>query len=316
MRIVFMGTGDIAIPSLKWLMKCPDLEVVGVYTQPDKPVGRKQILTAPEIKVLAAAASIPVHQPESFRKEPESIAALVDLRCDIAVVMAYGQILPKAVINAPKIACVNLHASLLPRHRGASPIQAAIREGDHQSGLTLMHISPKLDAGDMILRSVIDLAADETGGSLHDRLADLGSGLLAEGLPLLFSGKAPRTAQDESAVTHCGKLGREDGRINWNQSAEEIERLVRAYDPWPGTSTILPSGKGDRQLKLFPGAQITTSAGEEPGSVLADPVALKIACGGGTALRFTGDMQIEGKTRMPIRDFLKGAKLESGLKLL
>lgn len=316
MRIVFMGTGDIAIPSLKWLMKCPDLEVVGVYTQPDKPVGRKQVLTAPVIKVLAGAANIPVFQPDSFRKEPAASAAFVDLHCDIAVVMAYGQILPKAVINAPKIACVNLHASLLPRHRGASPIQAAIREGDQQSGLTLMHIAPKLDAGDMILQAVIDLAHDETGGTLHDRLGDLGPGLLEEGLPLLFSGKAPRTPQDESAVTHCGKLGREDGRINWTRPAEEIERLVRAYDPWPGTSTILPSNKGDRQLKLFPGAQIGISGGEDPGTVLNDQEALKIACGGGTSLRFTGEMQIEGKTRMPIRDFLKGAKLESGLKLL
>jgi methionyl-tRNA formyltransferase len=315
MRIVFMGTGDIAIPSLTWLINSPALEVVGVYTQPDKPVGRKQVLTPPEIKVLAGAAQIPVFQPESFRQEPEAIATLMVLRCDIAVVMAYGQILPKAVIQAPKIACVNLHASLLPRHRGASPIQAAIRAGDSRSGLTLMHISPKLDAGDMILHSKIELAEDETGGSLHDRLAELGPALLKEGLPLLFSGKAPRISQDETSVTHCGKLGREDGRINWQQSATEIERLVRAYDPWPGTSTILPSSKGDRQLKLFPGAQIGISGGEEPGTVLDDPTALKIACGSGTALRFTGDMQIEGKTRMPIRNFLKGAKLERGLRL-
>lgn len=315
MRIVFMGTGEIALPSLDWLLANPDLEVAGVYTQPDKKIGRKQILTPPEVKVRAEAANIPVFQPVSFKKEPETITALENLNCDISVVMAYGQILPKSVINASKIACVNLHASLLPRHRGASPIQAAIREGDNQSGITLMHIAAKLDAGDMILKSAIDLAPDETGGTLHDRLADLGPGLLAEGLPLLFDGKANRQVQDESAVTHCGKLGREDGIIDWSRPAEEIERLIRAYDPWPGTTTILPGSKGSRKMKVFPSAEVGSSEGETPGTLLEDRDAFKVACGDKTSLRLTGDMQIEGKKRMPIREFLKGSTIEAGLKL-
>lgn len=314
MRIVFMGTGDIALPGFDWLLSSPDVEVVGVFTQPDKPVGRKQILTPPEVKVRALAQGIPVFQPTSFKKEPESVEALEALQCDIAVVMAYGQILPKSVINAPRIACVNLHASLLPRHRGASPIQAAIRDGDEQSGITLMHIAPKLDSGDQILQSVIDLSPTETGGGLHDRLADLGPGILDEGLPLIFEGKAERKEQDESQVTYSGKLGRADGVIDWTKPALEIERLVRAYDPWPGTSTVLP-GKTDRKLKLFPFCEVGESEGEAPGTVIGHEEALVVACGDGTSLRFTGDLQIEGKKRMPIRDFLKGANLEPGLRL-
>lgn len=315
MRIVFMGTGEIALPSLDWLLTSPDVDVVGVFTQPDKKIGRKQILTPPEVKVRALAADIPVFQPHSFRKEPDAIAALESLHCDIAVVMAYGQILPRAVINAPRIACVNLHASLLPRHRGASPIQAAIRDGDAQSGITLMHIAPKLDAGDMILQSVIDLASDETGGSLHDRLADLGPGILEKGLPLLFAGKAERQPQNEEQVTYSGKLGREDGVIDWSLPAPEIERLVRAYDPWPGTTTILPGGKKSRILKLFPFAETGKSNSELPGTLLDDKGALHVACGADTSLRFTRNLQIEGKKRMAISEFLKGASLEKGLKL-
>ncbi len=316
MRVVFMGTGEIALPSLDWLIEEPTVDLVGVYTQPDKPVGRKQVLTPPEAKVRAEALGIPVVQPESFKKQPEAVDQLLAMDCDIAVVMAYGQILPRAVIDAPKVACVNLHASLLPRHRGASPIQAAIRDGDSHSGITLMHIAPKLDAGDMIDTAEIELAPDETGGSLHDRLADLGPELLARGLPALMDGSAQREVQDEGLVTYSGKLGREDGELNWSRPAAELERLVRAYDPWPGTHTWLPSKDRPKKMKLFPSVQVVDGdASAAPGTLLAIDEGLKIACGEGTALLCTGDLQVEGKRRMPVSDFLKGSAVEAGMVL-
>lgn len=314
MRIVFMGTGEIALPSLDWLLGNPEVDLVGVYTQPDKKVGRRQELTPPEVKVRAEAHGIPVFQPESFRREPEAIEQLEALNCDIAVVMAYGQILPRAVIRAPGIACVNLHASLLPRHRGASPIQAAIRDGDRDSGITLMYIVPKLDAGDMILKLTTPISERDTGGILHDRLAGLGPGLLGEGLPLLFDGKAEAEPQDESLVTYSGKLGREDGEIDWSRPADQIERLIRAYDPWPGTSTLIRIGNKNRKLKIFPYAQCGILDGEEvPGTILDTRDGLAVACGEGTSLRLKGDLQVEGKKRLPVEEFLKGTGLEAGV---
>lgn len=313
MRIVFMGTGEIALPSLDWLLESPEVDLVGVYTQPDKKVGRRQELTPPEVKVRAEAHRVPVFQPESFRREPEAIEQLKSLNCDIAVVMAYGQILPRAVIAAPGIACVNLHASLLPRHRGASPIQAAIRDGDEESGITLMYIVPRLDAGDMILKSRTPISDRDTGGTLHDRLAGLGPGLLQQGLPRLFEGRAEAEPQDESRVTYSGKLGREDGEIDWTRPAEQIERLIRAYDPWPGTSTLVRIGNKDRKLKIFPYAECGSRDGDEdPGTILDTRDGLCVACGEGTSLRLKGDLQVEGKKRLPVGEFLKGTGLEEG----
>ncbi len=320
MRIVFMATGEIALPSLRWLIESSGHDIVAVHTQPDKPVGRKQTLTPPEIKTVAAAAGIPVYQPETFRKNPQALAALAALRPDVQVVMAYGQILPRAVIETPRIACVNLHASLLPRHRGAAPIQAAIREGDSESGLTLMHIVPALDAGDMILKHALPISPDTTGGQLHDQLAALGPGLLAEGLPLLEAGTAPRVPQEESLVTYSPKLGREDGEIDWAAPAPAIARLVRAYDPWPGTTAILPTDRGPVKLKLFPPvipADDTPGPGAEPGSVAPAPGgdALLVRAGDGGLLRFTGDLQMEGRKRLPVAEFLRGQPIPEGTKL-
>lgn len=320
MRLVFMGTGEIALPSLRWLIDESGLDLVGVYTQPDKPVGRKQTLTPPEVKTVAGAAGIPVFQPETFRKNPDAIRDLAGLQPDVIVVMAYGQILPRAVIETPRLACVNLHASLLPRHRGASPIQAAIREGDAESGLTLMHIVPALDAGDMILKRAQPITPDTTGGLLHDQLAALGPDLLAEGLPLLQSGKAPRVPQDESLVTYSPKLGREDGEIEWSAPAAAIARLVRAYDPWPGTTAAFTTERGPVKLKLFPPVALTTETepvATEPGTIAAASGgdALLVRGGDGGLLRFTGDLQMEGRKRLPIAEFLRGQPIPTGTKL-
>ena len=313
MRIIFMGTGEIGLPTLRWLLDESEHEVIGVFTQPDRAVGRSGKLQAPEVKVLAEAEGIPVFQPEKLRGDEQALDALFALQPELIVVVAYGQILPKAVLEAPSIACINLHASLLPRHRGASPIQAAIRDGDAHSGMTVMHVKAKLDAGDVILAETTPINAEDTGSSLHDRLAELGVPALAKALPLLEKGDAPRTVQDEALVTHCGKLGREDGRIDWTQGAAQIERTIRAYHPWPGTHTHVAEGK---MLKLFPGAEVLAAIdGAIPGEVRLDSEAggFVVATGDG-ALRFAegAAVQLEGRRRVDVTDFLTGRGLEDG----
>jgi methionyl-tRNA formyltransferase len=316
MRIVFMGTGDIALPTLQWLIEhqsaaIDGLQIVAVYTQPDKPVGRKQVLTAPEIKVLAAAHGIPVCQPEILRGNNEAIAQFATFRPDLAVVMAYGQILPKALISTPTLACINLHASLLPRHRGASPIQAAIRDGDMESGITLMHIVPKLDAGDMILRESTRISPDDTGGSLHDRLATLGPRLLERGLPLFRKGLPAAEPQDENLVTYSGKLLRDDGEIDWAMDAMSLERLIRAYDPWPGTTTFLTFGEERRKLRIHPTVIATGGNSSPPGAVIESGTRLVVNCGSG-ALILEGDLQLEGRKLLSVGEFMRGTPLPVG----
>ena len=309
MRIVFMGTGEIALPSLRFLLQdSPDRKLVGVYTQPDKKIGRKQIVTPPQVKVLAAEAGIPVFQPLRFRGDKDALESLRDLKPDLIVVMAYGQILPNEVIETPTVACVNLHASLLPRHRGASPIQAAIRDGDEESGITLMHVVDKLDAGDMILKHVTAIRSDDTGGSLHDRLAELGPAILEEGLPLLAEGAAQSVPQDEALVTYAGKLEREDGRIDWDQPAETIERLIRAYDPWPGSYMKIEIRDRVRKCKIYPGCKATSESIGAPGTLRSDGETLTVACRN-SSLQLRGDLQLEGKKRLSVADFLRGTEL-------
>jgi methionyl-tRNA formyltransferase len=288
--------------------------LVAVYTQPDKKVGRKQILTPPKIKVLAEEAGVPVFQPETFRKNEKALADLKDLQPDLVVVMAYGQILPQAVLETPRIACVNLHASLLPRHRGASPIQAAIREGDGETGITLMHVVAKLDAGDMILKKTLPIRSEDTGGVLHDRLADLGPDVLAEGLPRLREGDVAAERQDESLVTYAGKLEREDGALDWTQPAEEIERLIRAYDPWPGTFTTVLHGERRTKMKVFPPTRIGPDTDAPSGTILGTVDGLLVACGEGS-IQLCGELQAEGRKRLPVEDFLRGIDLPEGTRL-
>jgi len=312
MRIVFMGTGEIALPSLRWLLE-PGRghEIVGVYTQPDKKVGRKQLVTPPLVKTIALESGVSVFQPERFRGNDSAIRELRDLSPDLVVVMAYGQILPRAVIEAPSRACVNLHASLLPRHRGASPIQAALREGDAESGITLMFVAPKLDSGDMILKEALPIGPAETGGSLHDRLAELGPTVLEKGIPLLERDPIPAEPQDEAIVTYSGKLAREDGRIDWSRPAEEIERLIRAYDPWPGTFTELRVDGSAKKLKIYPGTEVRPASGALPGAVIRDDRGFRVACGRGE-LSLLGDVQLEGRRRLPVQEFLRGLDLPAG----
>jgi methionyl-tRNA formyltransferase len=294
MRVLFIGTGEIGVPVLRWLIESEEHEVVGVVTQPDKPVGRGQRIEASPIKIQAAENNVPILQPKRIKNAVEEIRAL---KPDIIVVMAYGQILPPPILEIPRIACLNLHASLLPRHRGAAPIQAAIVAGDRETGISVMFMDEGLDTGDVLLVKGIEIARDETGGSLHDRLAEIAPAALEDSLAQLASGKAPRTRQDSSAATYAPKLEREHGRLDWSEPAALIERKIRAFDPWPGAFTILRDDAGrERKLKIFRGTVLDSCS--------PDPTNLVIPTKSG-ALRLD-EVQVEGKRRMSTAEFLRG----------
>ncbi|RFC41825.1 MAG: methionyl-tRNA formyltransferase [Verrucomicrobia bacterium] len=318
MRLVFAGTGDIGVPTLEWLLasrQALGLEVTGVVTQPDKPVGRHQTLTASAIKDLALRAGLPVQQPLKMR-DPEAVEALRTLRPDVLVVMAYGQILPKSVLDLPKVACLNLHASLLPLHRGAAPIQAAIQAGDAESGITVMYMAEGLDTGDVLLKKPLRLRRRETGGSLHDRLGLLAPGALAEALELLSKGTAPRTPQNNAEATYAGKLLREHGLISW-ESAPAVDRRVRAMNPWPGAYTVLPGwgGHPERKLKVYSVIQSRTeSGGGVPGTVLAVEKRGLLVAAGDRSVWLT-EVQLEGKKRLQVAEFLRGTAVPEGIVL-
>src|SRR5436190_9097614 len=210
MRVLFIGTGEIGVPVLRWLLESEEHELIGIVTQPDKPVGRDQRIEAPPVKAALAGYGVPVFQPKRIKSE-EALAEIRALAPDVIAVMAYGQILPRAILEIPRIACLNLHASLLPRHRGAAPIQAAIVMGDRETGISVMYMDEGLDTGDVMLEKRIEIAPDETGGTLHDRLAEIAPPALEEALGQLEQGTAPRLPQDSSAATYAPKLEREDG---------------------------------------------------------------------------------------------------------
>lgn len=312
LRVVFMGSGDIGLPSLLWLGSAPNIQLVGVVTQPDKPVGRSQKLTAPPTKELADRLAVPVLQPAKVRK-PEPLAEIRALSPDLIVVMAYGQILPKSLLEMPRIACINLHASLLPRHRGAAPIQAAILAGDRETGITSMHMSEGLDTGDIILQDSIPILHRETGGSLHDRLAELGPAILAETVTQLAAGTAPRIKQDEAKADYAPKLDRDSGRVDWTQPAFYLDRLVRAMNPWPGAYTVLESPGNLLRLKLHRVLPIHRLAGA-PGTVMRH-VRRGIIVGTGEGSLLLLEVQLEGKRRMSASEFLRGFQLPIGTQL-
>ncbi len=312
MRIVFIGAGDIGLPSLEAHIAARDHVLVAVVTQPDKPVGRSQKLTSSTIKLRAQVAGVPILQPE---KICDALGELQALRADVFVVVAYGQILSRAVLDIPAKACLNIHASLLPRYRGASPIQAAIREGDAETGITVMWMDAGLDTGDMLLMEPVAIAPDDTGGTLHDRLAAAAPGCLMRALQAIEAGNAPRVPQDASWATLTKKLERHHGHIPWDRSAEEIDRLIRAYDPWPGTYGLLPSGEAmTTQLKVHR-AQVVEGAEACPvgGTVIAADNRLLVACGRGVIELL--EVQAEGRKRMSVSDFLRGHPLEAGTRL-
>lgn len=311
MRIVFAGTAEIGTPSLEWLLRSCHT-VAGVLTQPDKPVGRHQVLQPSAVKQIALREKLPLQQPPRLR-DPAAVEALRFWAPEVLVVMAYGQILPLSILELPTAACLNLHASLLPRHRGASPIQAAIEAGDADSGLTVMYMAEGLDTGDILLEKRLRLRRRETGGSLHDRLALLAPNALEEALELVASGAAPRIPQEASLATYAPKLSREHGLIDW-ASPDTVDRRVRAMNPWPGAYTILP-GPVARKLKVFSVIQSRTpSRGAPPGTVLAAERRGILVTAGERSVWLT-EVQMEGKKRLRAADFLRGNPLPEGIVL-
>ena len=296
MRIVFVGAGAIGVPTLQASLKS-EHQVVGVVTQTDKPVGRAQSMEPTPVKKAMQGTAVRILQPARI-KDQQAIEEIHTLKPDVIVVMAYGQILPRNVLEIPVIACLNLHASLLPRWRGAAPIQAAIAAGDRETGITVMYMAEGLDTGDMLLQRAIDIRSDDTGGSLHDRLAQIAPDALLECLRMLAKGGAPRIPQDNTLATYAPKLKREDGKIDWSEPAETIERRIRAFNPWPGAFMKIDG----RNLKIFSSSIVDVSG--EPGEIVRSEKELVIAAGKG-ALSL-GNVQLEGKRRMSASEFLRG----------
>ena len=296
MRIVFLGTGEIGLPTLNALLNS-EHEVVGVVTQPDKPAGREQRIEPTPIKIAIAKTAIPILQPARI-KDQSSIEEIGALKPDVIVVMAYGQILPSDVLKISRLTCLNLHASLLPRWRGAAPIQAAIAAGDPETGITVMYMNEGLDTGDILLQQRIEIRPKETGGSLHDRLAQIAPEALLESLRLLAAGDAARIPQDNTQATYAPKLKREHGQINWSESAEAIERKIRAFNPWPGAFMKL----NDQNLKIFSASVVSLNG--NAGEILRSENELIIAAGKDAVS--LSEVQLEGKRRMSAAEFLRG----------
>ena len=295
MRIVFMGTAELACPCLEAVARMPGHEVVAAVTQPDRPRGRNLKLAPSPLKLVADRLGLPIQQPLKIR-EPGAVEALRAMRPDLIIVVAYGQILPKSVLEIPRLGCVNVHASLLPRWRGAAPIQYSILHGDRETGVTTMFMDERMDTGDIILQRGELIHVDDTSAALHDRLAKLGADVLVETVALINRGNAPRAKQDESRATCAKKLTKDDGRIDWRRSAVEIERQVRAFDPWPGTYTHC----GDLLLKIWK-AEVVEGASGQPGELLPDFI---VATGQG-GLRLLELQPANGK-RMTLDAFMRG----------
>ena len=307
MKIVFMGTPDFAVPTLKKLIETT--QVLAVYTQPDKPVGRGLQLQASPVKKVAEAHSIPVFTPEKVSL-PEEVEKLKAFDADFFVIVAYGQILKLPVIETPKFGCINIHSSLLPRWRGAAPIHWALLGGDNETGITTMLIVPKLDAGDILMQTKTPISKEDTSGSLHDRLSQMGADLILPTLEGLKNKTLLPKAQDENKVTYAHKLTKEMSFLDWSQSASEVDLKVRALNPWPGIK-IECLGEGALQLKIKKGvlsdAQLKTK--HQAGTLFQDGLnsqQLFLQCGEGVYELL--EIQEEGKKAMKVADFLNGLK--------
>ncbi|HEY5621031.1 MAG TPA: methionyl-tRNA formyltransferase [Pontiella sp.] len=305
MRIVFMGSAELAIPSLQAILNAGQDEVVGVVTQPDRPAGRKRILTPCPLKAFAEQQGLHVMTPEKVGSE-ESVQALSVLLPDLFVVVAYGQYIPSRVIELAPQEAINVHPSLLPKYRGSAPIQWALLNGDEETGVSIIYLAPKMDAGDILRQETWPIESSDTSATLHDKLSVLGAGLLLKAMNDIRNDAVSRTVQDESRVVEVRKLSKEDGAIDWNLPAETIRNRIRAFDPWPGTYCRLP----DHTLLKVWKAEVEPSEGGA-GELLDDR--LLVATGSG-ALRLT-EVQPVGKKRMPSASFLNGHPLAKGARL-
>ncbi len=302
MRIVFMGTPDFAVPSLEALVAAGH-QVCGVFSQPDKPVGRHQNKLQPTpVKVCAMEHGIPVFQPTTLR-DGEALAQLKELAPELVVVAAYGRVLPDEMLELPPKGCINVHSSLLPHYRGSAPINWAMVNGDEVTGVTIMHMAHELDAGDIIAQVETPIDPEETVEALHDRLAQMGGPLLVDVVASIEAGTAKRTPQDPEQVTYAPMLSRNLCPIDWTMSAKAIHNKVRGLTPWPATST---DAFTEQPVKVYAVTETGESTGKEPGSVLkADKEGIDVACGDGKVLRIL-ELQAPGSRRMAAADYLRG----------
>lgn len=306
MRIVFMGTPDFSVPTLKALVEAGH-EVAAVVTQPDRPRGRGKELQMTPVKVQALAYGIPVYQPEKV-KDPAFVEILRSLQPEVIVVIAFGQILSRDILDLPPYGCVNIHASLLPKYRGAAPIQWAVIDGEKETGVTTMMMDVGLDTGDMLEKTVIPLDPKETGGSLFDKLSQAGGPLILSTLEKLKAGTAVRTPQTDEDSTYAKMLTKSLGRIDWSMEAAAIERLIRGLNPWPSAYTSVHG----KTLKIWDADVLKESFdGAAPGQIVrTDPHSLIVAAG--EALLSIRELQLEGKKRMDVETFLRGYTVEKG----
>ena len=320
MKIIFMGTPDFAASALEKIVEAGH-EITLVVTQPDKPKGRSGELQVSDVKACALKHGFPVFQPERI-KLPKNVAYLKNYEADIYVVAAFGQILSQEILDIPRFGCVNIHASLLPKYRGAAPIQQAIIDGEKTTGVTIMQMAAGMDTGDILLQREIPIDDNETGGGLFDKLSELGAELIVEALPKIERGELTPVPQDEELATKCGKLSKNMGKIDFNKNAVAIRNLVRGLNPWPSAFTRhdgkmlkiwVADALDDKQVKEFSGnAEVLKNA--VPGTVsFVTKEAIGVATGKGTLV--LKEVQLEGKKRMLVKDFLLGNKIEIGTKL-
>lgn len=302
-RIVFMGTASFSLAVLKMLIE-EDYNIVGVVTQPDRYVGRKKVLTMPDVKVEALKYDIPVIQPARIKEDYQAVA---DLKPDLIITAAYGQIVPQAVLDIPRLGCINVHASLLPLYRGGAPVHQAIIDGQEKTGVTIMYMVKKMDAGDMIAQKETPILEEDTVGILYDRLSDLGAELLKETLPDILKGINQRIPQDENLVTYAPTLSREDERLDWNMSARQVYNKVRGTNPWPGSYTTYQG----KTVKIWAGQvhqcvnAMKHHAHQDNGTIVKifnDAIGVKVNDG----VYLITELQLEGKKRMSVKDYLNG----------
>lgn len=306
-RLVFFGTPEFAVPSLQALFDGPDL-VVGVVCQPDRPAGRGQRLQPPPVKQAALARGVPVVQPEKIRT-PEFLAALQAWQPDLSIVAAYGRILPQAILDVPRLGCLNVHASLLPKYRGAAPIQWAILRGEAVTGVTIMRMNARMDEGALLLQRSTRIGDDETYGDLQARLAVIGAAALTEALAALHAGRLADQPQDHAAATLAPMIEKENGRIDWAAPAESIARQVRAFNPWPSAFTWLDG----KRLKIHRARALDRPAGAIPGTIVGGGEAILVATGAG--MLAIEELQLEGRNRLKAAEFMRSGVVPVGVRL-
>ncbi|WP_026585591.1 methionyl-tRNA formyltransferase [Bacillus sp. J33] len=300
-KIVFMGTPDFSVPVLQQIIK-DGYEVIGVVTQPDRPVGRKKVLTPPPVKVEAEKQGIPVYQPEKIR-QPEELEKILALKPDLVVTAAFGQILPKELLEAPGYGCINVHASLLPELRGGAPIHYAILQGKDKTGITIMYMAEKLDAGDILTQVEVPIDEMDTVGTLHDKLSAAGSKLLSVTLPKLLNGELTPIKQNDEEATFAYNIKREQEKIDWGKTGEEIYNHIRGLNPWPVAYTTFDG----KVIKVWSSEKVKSTGSEAPGTVIhLEDDGVVVSTGNQTAIKIT-ELQPSGKKKMSAEQFLRGA---------